>query len=298
MSPRNAEGPAAPDLSPPSEADPNELRRRIEAGEWVVDLRNRTAFAAGHAPGSLNFGLDGAFATYLGWLIIWGTPVTLLGETAEDIAEAQRELVRIGIDRPAAHATGGPEQWTDDELASFPTGTFADLEEVRRPPPGRHPGRTTRGRVRLRPHQRCGQHSDPRAAATDRRGPRQRAVGALRQRIPRVHRRVDARRRRAHPGSHRRHLRQRRKGRAATSSAPTPDRGDTPSGGRRWSADRSRPRRARRRRLHPRGPGVGVSAAPVRLASHYRRAGRRGRHLADRRGHGSTARATSSWPAA
>jgi hydroxyacylglutathione hydrolase len=132
MSPRNAEGPSEPDLSAPAEADAGELRRRMEAGEWVVDLRNRTAFAAGHAPGSLNFGLDGAFATYLGWLIAWGTPVTLLGERPDDVAEAQRELVRIGIDRPAAQATGGPEQWADGELASFPTGTFADLEQVRR----------------------------------------------------------------------------------------------------------------------------------------------------------------------
>jgi hydroxyacylglutathione hydrolase len=132
MSPRNTDGPSEPDLSAPAAADPGELRRRIEAGEWVVDLRNRTAFAAGHAPGSLNFGLDGAFATYLGWLITWGTPVTLLGETAEDVTEAQRELARIGIDRPAAQATGGPQAWTDGELASFPTGTFADLEQVRR----------------------------------------------------------------------------------------------------------------------------------------------------------------------
>ena len=132
MGPANAAGPSDPDLAPPATADPGELRRRIEAGEWVVDLRNRTAFATGHAPGTLNFGLDGAFATYLGWLITWGTPVTLLGETPEDVAEAQRELVRIGIDRPAAQATGGPENWTDRELASFPTGTFADLEQVRR----------------------------------------------------------------------------------------------------------------------------------------------------------------------
>ena len=132
MGPLNAAGPAAPDLSPPALADPAELRRRIEAGEWVVDLRHRTAFAAGHAPGSLNFGLDGAFATYLGWLIRWGTPVTLLGESAEDVAEAQRELVRIGIERPAAHATGGPENWTDGHPVSFPTGTFGDLEQVRR----------------------------------------------------------------------------------------------------------------------------------------------------------------------
>ena len=131
MAPANSAGPGEPDLSLPSVADVDELRRRIEAGEWVVDLRTRTAFAAGHAPGTLNFGLDGGFATYLGWLIPWGTPVTLLGETAAEVSEAQRELVRIGIDRPAAHATGGPEHWSDGELASFPTATFADLAQVR-----------------------------------------------------------------------------------------------------------------------------------------------------------------------
>ena len=131
MAPANSAGPSEPDLSVPALAEPAELRKRIEAGEWVVDLRNRTAFAAGHAPGTLNFGLDGGFATYLGWLITWGTPVTLLGETAEDVAEAQRELVRIGIDRPAAHSTGGPEDWSDRELASYPTASFADLADVR-----------------------------------------------------------------------------------------------------------------------------------------------------------------------
>jgi len=131
MAPANSAGPGAPDLSLPEPADAAELRRRIAAGEWVVDLRNRSAFAAGHAPGTLNFGLDGSFSTYLGWLIAWGTPVTLLGETAEDVARAQRELVRIGIDRPAAHATGGPEDWSPDKPASFPTATFADLEQVR-----------------------------------------------------------------------------------------------------------------------------------------------------------------------
>jgi hydroxyacylglutathione hydrolase len=131
MAAANAAGPGAPDLSPPSPADAAELRRRIESGEWVVDLRQRLLFAAGHAPGTLNFGLDGSFATYLGWLVARGTPITLLGETAADVAEAQRELVRIGIDRPSAHATGGPERWAEGDLHSFPTATFADLAEVR-----------------------------------------------------------------------------------------------------------------------------------------------------------------------
>jgi glyoxylase-like metal-dependent hydrolase (beta-lactamase superfamily II) len=134
MAPANSAGPSEPDLSPPGKADPAEVRRRIETGEWVVDLRNRTVFAAGHVPGSLNFGLDGSFATYLGWLIEWGTPLTLLGETADDIARAQRELVRIGIDRPAAAAAGQPSDWvagTERELTSFATATFADLADVR-----------------------------------------------------------------------------------------------------------------------------------------------------------------------
>ncbi len=131
MAPRNSQGPAEPDLSPPARADATELRRRIEAGEWVVDLRTRTAFAAGHAQGTLNFGLDGAFSTYLGWMISWGTPVTLLAENADQVAEAQRELVRIGIDRPAAQATGSPEDWADGALASFPTATFPELADVR-----------------------------------------------------------------------------------------------------------------------------------------------------------------------
>src|SRR6266516_2941394 len=43
MAPANLAGPAGPDLSPPRPADAAELRRRIEAGEWVVDLRDRIA---------------------------------------------------------------------------------------------------------------------------------------------------------------------------------------------------------------------------------------------------------------
>lgn len=133
MAPRNLAGPAEPDLSPPHRADPAELRRRIEAGEWVVDLRHRRAFAAGHVAGTVNLGIDGQFVTYLGWLIPWGTPVTLLGATAEDVAAAQRGLVRIGIDRPAAMGIGGPTAWNDrPSLASYPVVDFPRLAEALR----------------------------------------------------------------------------------------------------------------------------------------------------------------------
>jgi hydroxyacylglutathione hydrolase len=128
LAPVNRAGPSPVDLSPPARADAAELRRRISAGEWVIDLRIRTAFAAGHLRGTYSFGRDGRWVTYLGWLIPWGTPVTLLAATEQDVAAAQRELVRIGIDRPAAAATGGPEEWSGTEPPQpLALVRFADL---------------------------------------------------------------------------------------------------------------------------------------------------------------------------
>ena len=128
MGPANLAGPGGPDLSRPRPAGSADIRRRLDSGEWVVDLRDRVAFAAGFVPGSYCFPLNGSFASYLGWTLPWGTPVTLLGETAGQVAEAQRELVRIGIDRPAAAATGRPELWTGGgPLATLRRATFRDL---------------------------------------------------------------------------------------------------------------------------------------------------------------------------
>jgi hydroxyacylglutathione hydrolase len=126
MGPANLAGPAAPDLSVPRRAEPGELRRRIEAGEWVADLRSRTAFAAGHLRGALNFEAGDTVATYLGWLIPWGTPLTLIGDSPAAVAEAQRQLCRIGIDRIEAAETRRPAEWAEP-LEAFRTADFATL---------------------------------------------------------------------------------------------------------------------------------------------------------------------------
>ncbi|MDV3220966.1 MBL fold metallo-hydrolase [Intrasporangium sp.] len=131
MGPANSSGPDAPTLAPPAPADRETIARSIDAGEWVVDLRNRIAFASGFVGGTLNLGIDGQFSTYVGWLMPWGTPLTLLGESPEQVAEAQRELVRIGIDQLAGSATGEPADWTDSALRTLERATFADLGQVR-----------------------------------------------------------------------------------------------------------------------------------------------------------------------
>lgn len=129
MGPANAAGPAPVDLTAPPVADAADIAARLAAGEWVVDLRNRIAFAQGHVAGSFNFEADGKLATYLAWMIPWGKPVTLLARSPEQLAKAQRELARVGIDRPAAAATGEPADWISahEQPRSFPRATFADL---------------------------------------------------------------------------------------------------------------------------------------------------------------------------
>ncbi|MFJ7198866.1 MULTISPECIES: rhodanese-like domain-containing protein [unclassified Streptomyces] len=133
MGPANAAGPAPLDLTPPGPAGSEEISRRLAAGEWVVDLRSRVAFAEGHVAGSFNFEGDGALATHLAWLIPWGKPITLLASTAADIADAQRELSRVGVSRPVAAATGGPEDWAGNATAlrSSRRSDFAGLAAAR-----------------------------------------------------------------------------------------------------------------------------------------------------------------------
>lgn len=133
MGVRNAEGPAPLDLRPARRADPDELRRRLDDGEWLVDLRSRKAFAASHLAGTVSLGLDGPLATWLGWLTESVRPVTLLGDTPGQVAAAQRELARVGIDRPVASATGSPDEWAQHpgQLAGMATASFADLARAR-----------------------------------------------------------------------------------------------------------------------------------------------------------------------
>lgn len=127
----NRAGPRPVDLSLPKPVDPEELRQRIEAGEWVVDLRERTAFAAGHLGGTVGFELSESFATYLGWLYEWGAPLTLIGDDADQIADARRELVRIGIDDLAGAAVGKIHTLVDGtELRSYRVADFHALVDA------------------------------------------------------------------------------------------------------------------------------------------------------------------------
>ncbi len=134
MGPINTAGATAIDLSAPADVDPVELARRIHRGEWVVDLRGRRDFAASHIAGTIGIELGSSFSTYLGWLLPWGMPVTLLADSREEIAEAQRQLARIGVDRPAGAANGPHDTWAPDaDRSRYDVIAFAGLRDVEHP---------------------------------------------------------------------------------------------------------------------------------------------------------------------
>jgi rhodanese-related sulfurtransferase len=128
MGPANRRGPRALDLDRPALADPAELRRRIDAGEWIVDLRERRAFARAHLTGTISIELGDPFSTYLGWTIPWGTSLTLIGDSPEQVAEAQLQLTRIGIDQIAGAASGPAEALAPDgKISSYRVTDFGGL---------------------------------------------------------------------------------------------------------------------------------------------------------------------------
>jgi hydroxyacylglutathione hydrolase len=131
MGPLNRRGPAPADLTSADLVTPEHLHARIAAGEWVVDLRDRTAYAAGHLAGTLGFELGPQFATYVGWLIPWGTPLTLIGTTPAQVGDAQRQLARIGIDRPAGAAVAPVVELAGpDGLRDYPVVGFDELAKA------------------------------------------------------------------------------------------------------------------------------------------------------------------------
>ena len=132
IAPRNREGAGPADLSLPPPSDAGELADRAQAGEWVIDLRERRAFAARHLVGTLAFELSDPLTTYLGWLFPWGSPLSLIGASAADLATARRALARIGIEAIAAcgiapAGDGAEDAWAGLATATYPLVGFSEL---------------------------------------------------------------------------------------------------------------------------------------------------------------------------
>jgi glyoxylase-like metal-dependent hydrolase (beta-lactamase superfamily II)/rhodanese-related sulfurtransferase len=148
MAPINRAGPPVHGEVPvPPPRSPDEIRASMEAGVPLVDTRPGDAFARAHVPRSLNIPLEASFASYVGWLLPFGEPLTLLVEDHEALVEASTQLFRIGVERIEGSLEGGIDAWREagGELAAIPTvdvgalvaelrdGRGGDVLDVRQP---------------------------------------------------------------------------------------------------------------------------------------------------------------------
>ncbi|MBI4497115.1 MAG: MBL fold metallo-hydrolase [Chloroflexi bacterium] len=112
-------------LSPAAVAD------RLRRGEAVVDLRPVDDYLAGHIPGAYQVELRPAFASWVGWVVPFGTPLILVSAAPEAHHEAVRQLVNIGYDDLPGYLDGGMAAWSAAGLpaARAQATTVAEVRE-------------------------------------------------------------------------------------------------------------------------------------------------------------------------
>jgi hydroxyacylglutathione hydrolase len=74
-------------------------------------MRSVYDYARGHIPGVYHVELRPAFASWVGWVVPFGTPVILVSETTEVHEYAVRQLIRIGYDDLPGYLDGGMDAW-------------------------------------------------------------------------------------------------------------------------------------------------------------------------------------------
>lgn len=82
-----------------------------ETGALLLDTRRSVVFAKGFIPQSINIGLNGDFAPWVGALIVdVKQPILLITEVGKE-EEAVTRLSRVGFDNVLGHLKGGFESW-------------------------------------------------------------------------------------------------------------------------------------------------------------------------------------------
>lgn len=85
-----------------------------ESGALLLDTRGNADFAKGFVPQSINIGLNGDFAPWVGALIMdVKQPILLITDPGKE-EEAVTRLSRVGFDIVLGHLKGGIQSWMDE----------------------------------------------------------------------------------------------------------------------------------------------------------------------------------------
>ncbi|MFN3529450.1 MAG: MBL fold metallo-hydrolase [Bacteroidia bacterium] len=104
-----------------------------ETGALILDTRKAEAFAEGFVPNSINIGIDGGFAPWVGSLIPDIKQQILIVADAGREEEVVTRLARVGYDFAIGYLEGGFEAWKEagfetDSIPSISVEAFAAAE--------------------------------------------------------------------------------------------------------------------------------------------------------------------------
>lgn len=144
----NTEGPELLGALPPcAPLPPKEFALAVNEGHaQLVDNRQMRAFGGGHIEGALNIGPRAELSIWAGWVLDPEKPILLVLAEESDLAEVQRQLIRVGFSEFEGYLLGGMEQWdnkampvtkldqmTVHDLNSAPTLSNFQIVDVRSP---------------------------------------------------------------------------------------------------------------------------------------------------------------------
>lgn len=87
-----------------------EVTDAMESGVLVLDTRIADVFEKAFIPGSLNIGLNGMFAVWVGTLIDINQPLVLVTDNGKE-AETVLRLARVGYENVIGYLEGGMQSW-------------------------------------------------------------------------------------------------------------------------------------------------------------------------------------------
>ncbi len=108
-----------------------QFEEEINKGVVVLDARNADTFESGFIPGSINIGLNGQYAVWVGSLIDHGKPIIIVADSGKE-EEAVLRLARVGYEHVFGYLDGGFDAWvkagkTIDIIDSIEPESMADL---------------------------------------------------------------------------------------------------------------------------------------------------------------------------
>lgn len=90
---------------------PDELATAAADGAVVIDARPIARFASGHVAGSISIELRGAFASWLGWVVAFGTPVAVVLDDDQEEHDLVAQALTVGYDRLVGRLDRGVVAW-------------------------------------------------------------------------------------------------------------------------------------------------------------------------------------------